>query len=64
MYLCLSLTKRFVLKVDMVEDSASEEDDGCTPPDAAMDVNVSCDDECAEPVKSKFEYSDYPRRMQ
>ncbi|ETN68980.1 MATH domain protein [Necator americanus] len=39
------------VEVDMVEDSASEEDDACTPPDAAMDVNVSCDDECAEPIK-------------
>ncbi|EYB93155.1 hypothetical protein Y032_0185g1022 [Ancylostoma ceylanicum] len=46
------------VEVDMVEDSASEEDDACTPPDAAMDVNVSCDDECAEPIK-KFE--DMPR---
>ncbi|VDM76722.1 unnamed protein product [Strongylus vulgaris] len=34
-----------------VRDSASEEDGACTPPDVVMDVKVSCDDECAEPIK-------------
>ncbi|KAJ1350768.1 hypothetical protein KIN20_006646 [Parelaphostrongylus tenuis] len=46
------------VEVNMVEDSASEEDDICTPPDAAMDVNVSCDDECAERIKK---FVDLPR---
>ncbi|VDM54787.1 unnamed protein product [Angiostrongylus costaricensis] len=46
------------VEVNMVEDSASEEDDICTPPDAAMEVNVSCDDECAERMKK---FVDLPR---
>ncbi|KAE9415473.1 hypothetical protein Angca_009957 [Angiostrongylus cantonensis] len=46
------------LEVNMVEDSASEEDDICTPPDAAMEVNVSCDNECAERIEKSV---DLPR---
>ncbi|KJH43026.1 MATH domain protein [Dictyocaulus viviparus] len=46
------------VEVNMVEDSASDEDDICTPPDANMDVNVSCDDECGERMKK---FVDLPR---
>ncbi|VDM62869.1 unnamed protein product [Angiostrongylus costaricensis] len=39
------------LEVNTIEDSASEEYEIYAPPDAAMEVNVSCDEECAERIK-------------